>query len=146
MNFKSILRCNHDLKKNGYKIIRKLHKLEMKKNTESAYLKKCKEGYFFVLSYKNLFSIIKNQYGNDEKISREFNAFEKKSNLFLSHLESISRNKAQINKRILASYLTAYTNFFNLIICYKVPFFVTQEMLIEWNQKCLMAYYAAWSK
>ena len=38
MKFKSVVKTNKDLKKNGYKMIRKLHKMEKKKGAEKAYL------------------------------------------------------------------------------------------------------------
>ena len=37
MKFDLIITSNHSLKKNGYRIIRKLHKLEKKKGAERAY-------------------------------------------------------------------------------------------------------------
>ncbi len=37
MKIKSVVKTNKDLKKNGYKMIRKLHKMEKKKGAEKAY-------------------------------------------------------------------------------------------------------------
>ncbi len=146
MNLKSILRCNHDLKKNGYKIIRKLHKLESRKNLDKVYIRKCREGYFAVLSFVNLISLIQKQYSDNKDISFVFNEFMRKSNIFLHHLEYVSENRIRVNRHKLSSYLSSYTDFFNTIIQLKVPFNITQEVLIDWNRKCVMAYYAVWSK
>lgn len=146
MKFKPFLQCHHDLKKNGYKIIKKLHKLESRKNLDSIYLMKCKEGYFFVLSCKNLFNIICMQYNSNDSIVSQFKKFDSKSNMFLHHLETIAQNQMRINKHILASYLSAYTKFFNFIIAQQIPFHMSQDDIVYWNSKCIMAYYAAWKK
>lgn len=143
MKFKSVIMSNHDLKKNGYKILRKLHKIEKAKNIDRAYAAICEEGYFFVLSCKNLVELVKKQYSGIKNCN-EFDAFLQKSESFLRHLETISISKARINKHILASYLKAYTVFFNKIIEAGIKFDVTQELLADWNLKCIMAYIAVW--
>ncbi len=143
MKFKSVITSNHALKKDGYKILRKLHKIEKGKNIDYAYAAVCEEGYFFVLSCKNLIELVKKQYDKFDEI-KGLNKFLKKSAMFLNHLETISHNKTKINKHILASYLKSYTEFFNEVIDAGIKFEVTQEMLADWNLKCIMAYIAVW--
>lgn len=143
MKFKSVITSNHDLKKNGYRILRKLHKIEKTKNIDRAYAAVCEEGFFFVLSCKNLVELVKKQY-KEIQGSNGCDAFLQKSESFLRHLETISASKTRINKHILASYLKSYTAFFNRVIDAGVKFEVTQEMLTDWNLKCIMAYIAAW--
>ena len=137
MKLKSILRSNHDLKKNGYKIIRKLHKLEKKDGSNRAYSSAFEDTYFFVLTCRELVEIIRKEYPDAEY-------FIVRCNTFLSYLDSIAAKKAKIEKSVLASFLRAYTRFFNNIIEEKHRFDFGTEILEKWNSKCLMAYIAAW--
>ena len=143
MKLKSIIRSNHDLKKNGYQILAKLHKLELKKNLDKAYSRECSEGYYFVLACNNLAYLISTQYG-EEICGAAITKFNNRSQEFIAHLEEISERKCCINRRILSSYLRAYTLFFNSIIEKHVPFSLSQEILIQWNVRCVMAYVTAW--
>lgn len=144
MKFKSLIKSNHDFKKNGYIIIRKLHKLEKKKNLNYVYTAICQEGFFFVLSCKNLIELIEKEYTG--KIQEEkFYNFRRKSELFLNHLEYISINKTKINKKILSSYLKTYTTFFNEIIDDDIKFTINNSILSEWNLRCIMPYIAVWN-
>lgn len=145
MKFKSIIKSNHALKKNGYKILRKLHKLEKKKNLDYIYSATCKEGYFFILACKNLIKLITNQY-NGIICSSNLEKFSQQSDLFLKHLENAARNRKRINKHLLSSYLKTFTIFFNIIIENKTEFRIRKELLEEWNQKCIMAYISAWGQ
>ncbi len=54
MKFDSILKSNHDLKKNGYKILRKLHKLEKKSGADRAYAIALEDSFFWVCHVKHL--------------------------------------------------------------------------------------------
>lgn len=143
MKFKSVITSNHDLKNNGYKILRKLHKIEKTKSVNRAYNAVCEEGYFFLLSCKNLIELIKMQYTGTEGING-LEVFLRKSESFLNHLETIAHSRKKINKHILAAYLKSYTKFFNEVIDNGVQFRVTQEMLVDWNMRCIMAYLSVW--
>lgn len=142
MKFESVLKSNHDLKKNGYKVLRKLHKLEKKNGTERAYATILGDSYGFVLSCKALVDILKEEYGNSDELSK----FLCRCDSFISYLESISTEKSKIDKTILASFLRSYTRFFNRIIKEKYPFVYNQKIIELWNMKCLMAYIATWGK
>jgi hypothetical protein len=143
MKFNSIIKGNHCLKKNGYKIIKKLHKLERKKGAKRAYMAVVDDTYFFVLACRNLIELIEMEYKNyeDDKLIEEF---KNKSDSFIKYLDYMAENRKLINKHVLASYLKAYTKFFNKIIKENYKFNFNQEMVEIWNQKCLMAYIATW--
>lgn len=143
MKMKSIIKSNHDLKKNGYQIIFKLHKMEKRKSLSKVYSRSCEEGYYFALACKDLADLIRTQYSS-EICGKVFDTFNQKSLSFINHLEEISCNKCRINKAILSSYLHSYTAFFNSIIEMGVPFSLSQEALIQWNARCVMAYISAW--
>lgn len=61
MKFKPVLK-HHDLKKNGYKVVRKLHKLENKKNVRSS--GKMDGICFYVLSCRHLAELIEVEYAD----------------------------------------------------------------------------------
>lgn len=140
MKFDSMLKSNHDLKKNGYKVLRKLHKLEKKNGAELAYSKALEESYGFVLSCQALIEIIYEEYGHCDESSK----FLGKCESFLSYLETISKTKSRINSKVLSSFLHSYTVFFNYIIKEKYHFVFNQRIIELWNMKCLMAYIATW--
>lgn len=138
MKMKSVIKTNKDLKKNGYRIIRKLQrKQKERKRHTRLYLKI----YMFILYCKGLTDIIELKYkGTDEFVS-SFNRCEK----FVKYLEQISVSKNKINKTYLAGFLKSYTKFFNGKFIKKgYPFFINQEILEKWNINCLMAYIATW--
>lgn len=141
MKLKSIIRSNKDLKKNGYKILRKLHKLESKKGADRAYNVCYEDTYMFVLYCRAFVDIIKSEYNPAKPYVA---LFEKKCDAFLEYLESISETKSKINKSLLADFLKAYTKFFNRVIASKHDFFFDQSMTEKWNLKCLMAFIATW--
>ena len=62
MKLKSILRSNHDLKKNGYHVLRKLHKIETRKGASKAYASAFDDTFFFVLGVRALVEIINKEY------------------------------------------------------------------------------------
>lgn len=141
MKFKSIINTNKDLKKNGYKMIRKLHKMEKKKGMEKAYKVSFENTYMFVLYCKGLMELIEMEYGEtDEFVS----LFSKKCKNFMKYLESISVSKNKISKTYLTSFLKSYTKFFNKIVDKKYPFIFNQEVREKWDIDCLMAYIATW--
>ena len=139
MKFDSTLRSNHTLKKNGYQILRKLHKLESRKGTKRAYAAICKDTYFFVLSCRALVDIIVIEYPEEQ-------SFQHKCDSFLDYLESIASKRGRIDKSRLASFLRGYTNFFNRIIVEKHKFICDDNIVNLWSSKCLMAYIASWGK
>lgn len=139
MKFDSLLRSSHDLKKNGYKMVRKLHKLEDRKGACKAYSAVYQDTYFFLLCYRSLVKIIEEEYPNELKFSNKCEAF-------ISYLDSIAERKGLISKSYLAGFLRSYTQFFNEMIEKKVNFRINQELITLWNQKCLMAYIATWGK
>ena len=143
MKFDSIIKSNHDLKKNGYKILRKLHKLEKRSNISKAYGAYCPKGYFVVLSCKELADILFDLYGSYE--DQFIQEFFKKTNNFINYLDNISVKHKRIDSTILSNYLTAYTQFFNYIIdeCH-VKFSYNSSFLMKWNAGCIMAYTAVW--
>lgn len=143
MKFDSIINSNHDLKKNGYKILRKLHKLEKRSNLPKAYGPTCPKGYFIVLSCKDLADILSDLYGNyeDQFVQR----FLKKTNSFIDYLDTIAAAQVKIDSKILSCYLTSYTQFFNYIIDKRhLRFLPNDSFLTKWNAGCIMAYTAVW--
>lgn len=139
MKFDSILRSNHDLKKNGYKIIRKLHKMENMKGANLAYSSSYADTYFFVLSCRTLASIIEQEYP-------EAQTFCNRCDSFVKYLDKRATLKGRLEKPVLAGFLHAYTVFFNRIIREKHKFVFDQAIRDMWNLKCLMAYIAAWGE
>ena len=141
MKIKSVVKTNKDLKKNGYKMIRKLHKMEKKKGAEKAYGVSFENTYMFVLYCKGLIELIEMEYGETDEFVF---LFKKKCIKFMEYLTFISASKSKINKSYLASFLKSYTKFFNKIIAKKYPLHVNQKALEKWNIGCVMAYIAAW--
>lgn len=143
MKFDSIIKSNHEMKKNGYKILRKLHKLEKRINLQKAYAATCAEGYFVVLSCKNLAEILFDLYGSYEE--QYIQRFLEKTNCFIKYLDSMAESQTKINSKVLVGFLTNYTQFFNRIIdegC--VKFSPNSNFLTKWNVGCIMAYTAVW--
>lgn len=141
MKFKSVVKTNKDLKKNGYKMIRKLHKMEKKKGAEKAYGASFENTYMFVLYCKGLTELIELEYGETDEFAF---SFKKKCIKFMEYLTFISASKTKISKSYLASFLKSYTKFFNKIIDKEYPFLVNQKVLEKWNIGCVMAYIATW--
>lgn len=141
MKLKSVIRTSKDLKKNGYKMIKKLHKMEKKKGAEKAYKAVYEDTYTFVLYCKELTEVIAMEYGDTDKVVC---AFKGKCENFIKYLESIAKTKSRINKSYLAGFLRAYTKFFNRIIEKQYPFSYRQDIIEKWNIGCLMAYVATW--
>ena len=141
MKIKSVVKTNKDLKKNGYKMIRKLHKMEKKKGAEKAYGVSFENTYMFVLYCKGLTELIEMEYGETDEFVF---LFKKKCIKFMEYLTFISASKSKINKSYLASFLKSYTKFSNKIIAKKYPLHVNQKALEKWNIGCVMAYIAAW--
>ncbi len=138
MKINSVLSNNHHLKKNGYKMLRKLRKMKKRKCANKIYsLTGFEDTYFFVLYCKALCEIIEKEY--PEKLT-----FKDKCDSFLSYLESTAKKKQRINMHILKGFLTSYTKFFNKIILEKHHFYFDQEITDLWNNKCIMAYIATW--
>ena len=137
MKLNNILRSNHDLKKNGYQIIRKLHKMEKRKGADKAYSAAIDETFYFILSIKALTEIIKNEYPEAE-------LFKCRCERFLTYLVGIAKNRQKIDRFILAAFLHSYTLFFNRIIKEQYAFKFEHDMIELWNTKCLMAYIATW--
>ena len=141
MRFRSVITSNRDLKKNGYKLMRKLHKIEKRKGADKAYKAIYEDTYMFVLYSKALTDLIVTEYGiNDELIIK----FKNKCDWFVNYLTKTAETKSKINKSYLVSYLKAYTKFFNKIIERGYPFVSKQEIIEKWNIGCLMAYIATW--
>lgn len=137
MKLKSILRSNHDLKKNGYHILRKLHKMETNKGAIKAYATTFEETFFFVLSVRALVEIINKEYPEEM-------GFLERCNGFLSYLDEVAAKKQRVNCTVLASFLHAYTDFFNRVTMAHHSFEFNDEIIDLWNTKCLMAYVATW--
>lgn len=108
MKFKSVVKTNKDLKKNGYKMIRKLHKMEKKKGAEKAYGASFENTYMFVLYCKGLTELIELEYGETDEFAF---SFKKKCIKFMEYLTFISASKTKISKSYLASFLKSYTKF-----------------------------------
>lgn len=142
LRFKSLISNHHDLKKNGYKILKKLHKLEKRTNLGAIYSCSCPEGYFFILACKNLADILTQQYGCYEK--PYIQSFLKRTEQFVTYLDIVARKQARINPGQLSSYLSSYTEFFNRINKDHIVFVVDKNMLDKWNIGCIMAYTAVW--
>lgn len=142
MKFKSIITSHHDLKKNGYKILRKLHKLEIRSNLDKAYSRVSPDGFFVVLACKNLAELLSIQYGSYSQ--GYIHIFLEKTDRFVSYLDSTARKHARISPTHLSSYLSAYTEFFNRIADEQITFTVDNNILTKWNVGCVMAYTAVW--
>lgn len=143
MKLKSILRNNKDLKKNGYKMLRKLRKMEKRKGADKAYSVSFGDTYGFVLYCQALVEIIKKEYHETDLYIVKF---EKKCSRFLEYLNSKAKTQSKIKKSYLASFLKSYTKFFNKVIDKKYKFSFDQIIREIWNNKCLMAYIATWGK
>lgn len=139
MKLNNILRSNHDLKKNGYRIIRKLRKMEKRKGADKAYGVVLGDSFCFVLYIKTLIEIIKAEYSEAE-------LFIRRCERFLTYLEKIADNRQTINCSVLASFLHSYTVFFNQVIKDRRVFKFDRGMIELWNTKCLMAYIATWGE
>ena len=137
MKFDSELKSHHDLQKNGYKVIRQLHKMECRDGANRAYSTRLGNTYYFIVGCEAFVDIIKNEYPDDT-------AFGAKCSSFLSYLNSAAKNKSTLSRSIIASFLKAYTSFFNKILVEKRPFVFNQNLRDIWNRNCLMAYIATW--
>lgn len=137
MKLKSILRSSHDLKKNGYIILRKLHKMETIKGANKAYATQFEDTFFFVLSVRALVDVIAKEYPQEV-------VFLNRCDRFISYINVVASKRQRINGNILASFLHAYTDFFNYIISTRRSFCFSDEIVELWNTKCLMAYVATW--
>ncbi|MEL7654290.1 MAG: hypothetical protein AAGU75_00090 [Bacillota bacterium] len=142
MKIRSVLKSTHDLKKNGYIIFRKLHKLENRDTFQKVYSRLCPEGIFVVLSVKHLCEIYADVFQGKDGVFVD--RFLRRSVQLASHLEDIATSKRRINNGLLSSYLVAYTKFFNLLLEKKISLRFNDELLERWYKKCLMAYVAAW--
>lgn len=138
MKFKSVLHNSRDLKKNGYKIIRKLHKMETRKGADNAYQAVIHDSYYFVAGCRALINIIKYQYPEAE-------LFEKRCDGFIQYLEMKAETKSRLQKKKVSSFLKYYTKFFNKTINEGHKFVFDDYTLRMWNEKCLMAYIATWN-
>lgn len=143
MKLKQVLRNSKDLKKNGYKMFRKLHKMEKRKGAEKAYAVYFENTYGFVLYCRALVDIINTEYKETEEFVIDF---EKKCNKFLDYLDAIADRKGKIKKSKLAKFLKAYTKFFNKVINKEYAFSFDQAIREKWNIKCIMAYIATWGQ
>lgn len=141
MKFDSVLKSNHDLKKNGYKMIKKLHSLELRKGADKAYRAQLGQTYMFVQMCVHLVDIINREYPQSNPI---VSSFSNKCSAFLKHLDDISSHNRKINKSILSGFLRSYTRFFNYICANKFKFTFDQAIVDTWNQKCIMAYISTW--
>jgi len=126
------------MKKNGYKILRKLHKLESRHNLLK-YRPKIRFAYY---SCKELIDLLYSVYGihNDQYIQDFF----KKSYHFCRYVKYICDTNSRINKSILSDYLTTYTKFFIYIKQSHIKFTVNHNFIESWHTKCLMSYIAIW--
>ncbi len=136
MKFKPVLKNHHDLKKNGYKVVRKLHKLEKKKNVRSS--GKMDGICFYVLSCRHLAELIEVEYADHTFAAK----FTHKCDSFIKYLEK--HQDERIDKSRLAAFLHEYTKFFNRVVEERIPFIFDSQMTELWNNKCLMAYISAW--
>lgn len=143
MKLESILNSSKDLKKNGYRMLRKLHKMEKRKGVNRAYSVYFEDTYAFVIYCRTLADIIKSQYSETNEYILKF---EKRCNHFLTYLDSVAQTRSKIKKSRLASFLKSYTKFFNKIIDKKYNFIFDKAIREKWNTKCLMAYIATWGK
>ena len=143
MKFDVVIENSHMLKKNGYKILKKMHKIEKKKGAQRAYNASFEDTYFFVLMCYNLVKLIEREY-EDIKNESFVIEFKIKSNNFLLYLMSISKDKRCINKKKLSHYLKAYTKFFKKILSSKCKFVINEDTISLWNEKVLMSYIATW--
>lgn len=141
MKFKSVLTSDHDLKKNGYKVIRKLYKMRKRKGAEIAYNAPYEDTYFFVLSIRSLAEIIEAEKYGDYSYAVKFR---KKCDHFLSYLDERAKGKMKLNKKVTAGFLRSYTKFFNNVLKSDHLFLFDQHVAELWNSKCLIAYLATW--
>lgn len=143
MKFDSLIKNNHDLKKNGYKIFRKLHKLEKRANLPKAYGAKCQNGYYVVLSCKGFYDVLYDLYGNYE--DEYIKCFLEKTSHFIDYLDAIAVASVTVDSKILSNYLTSFTQFFNRITeDQHIKFSPSKNFFVKWNAGCVMAYTAVW--
>ena len=64
----NVLKSNHDLKKNGYIIIRKLRDVNKPRNWKRVSEASCSEGVFYYLAFKGLIDTMKTIYFDAEAI------------------------------------------------------------------------------
>lgn len=141
MKFDSILKSNHDLKKNGYKMLKKLHSLESSKGANKAYSAQLSETYMFIQMCVYLVDIIRNEYPQSDPV---VSSFLRKCSSFLNYLDELSLRKGKMNKSKIGGFLRAYTKFFNYVCNNKFYFSFNQTIIDAWNQKCIMAYISTW--
>lgn len=141
MNFKSTITNMHDFKKNGYKIIKKLHKLEKRKNLKTAYSSTNGSTYFWVISVEGLINLLKSQYGtyNNQFVTE----FLKCSNDFVTYINNVAKRKGKISKKRVASYLHSYTKFYNKAKG-TINLRSSINLLSTWYINCVMPYYSVW--
>ncbi len=142
MKFKPVLRSVHDFKKDGYKFFDKLHKLEKKKNLD-VYQKRGNQGVFVLLSIKELAELLKMTTSNVSR-QKSIQDFIIVTDKFLMYFSQIVMENSKINRNKLASYLKAYTSFFNTIIKEKVKFSFSPSTDVQWTARCTLTYTAAW--
>lgn len=126
MKMKSVIKTNKDLKKNGYRIIRKLHKMEKTKGAKKAYKVVFEDTYMFILYCKGLTDIIELEYGETDEFVSSFN---RKCEKFVKYLEQISVSKNKINKTYLAGFLKSYTKFLIKLSKKDIHFLLTKKYL-----------------
>ncbi len=143
MKLRQVLRNSKDLKKNGYKMLRKLHKMEKRKGAEKAYAVCFENTYGFVLYCRALVNIINMEYKETDEFILNF---EKKCDKFLDYLDTIADRKGKMKKSKLSGFLKAYTKFFNKVVNKDYDFSFDQTIREQWNIKCLMAYIATWGQ
>lgn len=143
MKFRQVLRNSKDLKKNGYKMLRKLHKMEKRKGAEKVYAVYFENTYGFVLYCRALVDIINMEYKETDEFVLNF---EKKCNKFLDYLDAIADRKSKMKKSKLSGFLKAYTKFFNKVVNMDYDFSFDPMIREQWNIKCLMAYIATWGQ
>lgn len=143
MKLRQVLRNSKDLKKNGYKMLRKLHKMEKQKGAEKAYAACVEDTYGFVLYCRALVNIINMEYKEMDEFVLNF---EKKCDKFLDYLDAIADRKSKMKKSKLSGFLKAYTKFFNKVVNKDYDFSFDQMIREQWNIKCLMAYIATWGQ
>jgi len=141
---KPFLKSTHDLKKNGYKVLRRLHRIENADAARSIYQKSCKQGAFVFLSVFHLANVVRDSMQLENKEYAEHKKFAVRTQKLVDILLKASTEGCAISRQVVVSYLKAYTKFFNFVKENRQKIMYNQAIHDEWSNKVVLAYIATW--
>lgn len=143
MKFDVIITNNHQLKKNGYKVIRKLRDVNRPGKFTKAASASCNEGSYYYLACKALVELMKEVYLPSENPT--VNRFFQDADSFLNYLNQASAMKEKLNTSRIAAFERDYTTFFHYLSKENIEYSDSPKARSLWGEKCLMAHLAVWS-